>query len=199
MPKAHPKGFRDDVVAVARKADASIPEVARDFRISESRLRNWLSKADAEDGPRPGVTEKESTELRELTRRNRLLEQENEVLRRAAAYGRRRDPVTVTCQVWKLARQPCHRSVGPRELDLAYLANAVLDAHVDDREYGYRLLADEARRPARRSVTKRCGGSVATDSGSVATSSGVARSESDAGRRQAAGPASARRQGCPDR
>ncbi len=86
MPRAHPKEFRDDVVAVARKGDASIPEVARDFGISESCLRNWLSKADVEDGHRPGVTEKESVELRELRRRNRLLEQENEVLRRAAAY-----------------------------------------------------------------------------------------------------------------
>ena len=86
MPRAHPKEFRDDVVAVARKGGASIPEVARDFGISESCLRNWLSKADVEDGRRPGVTEKESAELRELRRRNRLLEQENEILRRAAAY-----------------------------------------------------------------------------------------------------------------
>jgi transposase len=86
VPRAHPKEFRDDVVAVARKGGASIAEVAKDFGISESCLRNWLSKADVEDGRRPGVTEKESTELRELRRRNRLLEQENEVLRRAAAY-----------------------------------------------------------------------------------------------------------------
>ena len=86
MPRAHPKEFRDDVVAVARKGDSTIGEVARDFGISESCLRNWLSKADVEDGRRPGVTEKESVELRELRRRNRLLEQENEVLRRAAAY-----------------------------------------------------------------------------------------------------------------
>ena len=86
VPKAHPKEFRDDVVAVARKGQAPLSEIAKDFGISESCLRNWLSKADVDDGRRPGVTEKESTELRELRRRNRLLEQENEVLRRAAAY-----------------------------------------------------------------------------------------------------------------
>jgi transposase-like protein len=45
-----------------------------------------MKKADVEDGNRPGVTAKESVELRELKKRNRLLEQENEVLRRAAAY-----------------------------------------------------------------------------------------------------------------
>jgi transposase len=86
VPKPHPKEFRDDVVAVARKGDAPISQVAKDFGISESCLRNWLAKADVEEGRRPGVTAAESAELRELRRRNRLLERENEVLRRAAAY-----------------------------------------------------------------------------------------------------------------
>ena len=86
VPRPHPKEFRADVVAVAREGEASIAEVAKDFGISESCVRNWLAKADVEDGHRPGVTNAESAELRELKRRNRLLEQENEVLRRAAAY-----------------------------------------------------------------------------------------------------------------
>jgi transposase-like protein len=86
VPKPHPKEFRDDVVAVARKGEAPIAEIAKDFGISESCLRNWLAKAGVGDGLRPGVTAGESAELRELKRRNRLLEQENEVLRRAAAY-----------------------------------------------------------------------------------------------------------------
>ena len=86
MPKAHPKEFRDDVIAVARKGDVSIAEAAKDFGVSESCLRRWLQLADIEDGHRPGVSQADSTELRELKRRNRLLEQENEVLRRAAAY-----------------------------------------------------------------------------------------------------------------
>ena len=86
MPAPHPKEFRDDVVAVARRGDAPLSQVAKDFGISESCLRNWLRAADVEDGARPGVTRQDSDELRELKRRNRLLEQENEVLRRAAAY-----------------------------------------------------------------------------------------------------------------
>jgi transposase len=86
VPRPHPKEFRDDVVAIARKSEAPISQVARDFGISESCLRNWLHAADVEDGKRPGVKAEESAELRELRRRNRLLEQENEVLRRAAAY-----------------------------------------------------------------------------------------------------------------
>ena len=86
MPKPHPREFRDDVGAVARRGDAPVSQVAKDFGISESCLRNWLNRADVEDGRRPGTTAAESAELRELKRRNRLLEQENEVLRRAAAY-----------------------------------------------------------------------------------------------------------------
>jgi transposase len=86
MPKAFPRQFRDDVVAVARKGEAPVSQIAKDFGISESCLHRWLQAADVEDGVRPGVTAAESLELRELKKRNRLLEQENEILRRAAAF-----------------------------------------------------------------------------------------------------------------
>jgi transposase-like protein len=86
MPKPYPREFRDDVVAVARRGEAPVKQIAKDFGISESCLNNWMRAADVEDGMRPGVTREESEQLRELRRRNRLLEQENEVLRRAAAY-----------------------------------------------------------------------------------------------------------------
>ena len=86
MPKAFPMEFRRDVVAVARKGEAPLSQIARDFGISESCLHRWLKLADADDGIGPGVTSSESAELRELRKRNKPLEQENEILRRAAAY-----------------------------------------------------------------------------------------------------------------
>lgn len=86
MPKPYPREFRDDVVAVACRGEAPVKQIARDFGISESCLNNWMRAAAVEAGKRPGVTREESEQLRELRRRNRLLEQENEVLRRAAAY-----------------------------------------------------------------------------------------------------------------
>ena len=86
MPKAFPAEFRRDVVAVARKGEAPITQIARDFGISQSCLTRWLKLADIEDGNRPGATQQESAELRDLKKRNRQLEQENEILRRAAAY-----------------------------------------------------------------------------------------------------------------
>lgn len=86
MPKAFPLEFRRDVVAVARQSDAPIAQVARDFGISESCLQRWLKLDDVEEGRRPGTTQAEAAELREAKKRIRLLEQENEVLRRAAVY-----------------------------------------------------------------------------------------------------------------
>ena len=88
MPRPYPQEFRDDVVRVARQrpAGVTIKQVAQDFGISESCLTNWMTQADREDGNRPGPTREDLAELRELRRRNKLLEQENEVLRRAAAY-----------------------------------------------------------------------------------------------------------------
>ena len=86
VPKPYPKEFRDDVVAVARQGQSSLKQIAKDFGISEGSLANWMKQADIEDGRRPGLTDADRAELRELKKRNRLLEQENEVLRRAAAY-----------------------------------------------------------------------------------------------------------------
>jgi hypothetical protein len=56
-------------------------------------------------------------------------------------------PVTVTCRVLKLARQPYYRwvacPISDAEWDEAHLVNALFDAHRDDPEFGYRFLADE--------------------------------------------------------
>lgn len=86
MPKAFPEEFRRDVVAVARKRESTLIQIAKDFGISEACLHRWLKIADVEDGVRPGVTTVEATELRDARRRIRVLEQENEILRRAAAF-----------------------------------------------------------------------------------------------------------------
>ncbi|MGY2093528.1 transposase [Nocardia gipuzkoensis] len=88
MPKPYPQEFRDDVVRVARNREdgVTLDQVAADFGIHPMTLSKWMRQADIDEGKKPGVSSSESDELRELRRRNRLLEQENEVLRRAAAY-----------------------------------------------------------------------------------------------------------------
>src|SRR3954471_23338042 len=118
VPKPFPKEFREDVVRVARSSDASVAEVAKDFGISESCLHRWLALDDIEAGKRPGVTQSESAELRELRKRNRLLEQENEVLRRARCICRRR-----TCRAARgndvPARPRAGRRRDPRDGDVS--------------------------------------------------------------------------------
>lgn len=86
MPKAFPPEFRRDVVAVARKGEAPVSQIAKDFGVSESCLHRWLNLADLEDGAQPNATSPDSVELREAKKRVRVLEQEVEILRRAAAY-----------------------------------------------------------------------------------------------------------------
>ena len=94
MPKPFPKEFRRDVIAVARQGDQSIAQVARSFGVSESCLARWLKIADREDGLSGGASSPGAAgpggdleaENRELRRRTKQLEQENEILRRATAY-----------------------------------------------------------------------------------------------------------------
>jgi transposase len=87
MPKAFPKEFREDVIRVYKDSDASMAQVAKDFGISPSCLKRWLS-IDERNSSRSGAASSagESDALREANKRIKLLEQENEVLLRAAAY-----------------------------------------------------------------------------------------------------------------
>lgn len=88
VPKPYPQEFREDVVRVARNREdgVTLDQIASDFGIHPMTLSKWMRQADIDEGNKPGTGSDESAELRELRRRNRLLEQENEVLRRAAAY-----------------------------------------------------------------------------------------------------------------
>lgn len=88
MPKPYPSEFRDDVVRVARSRESgvTIEQIARDFGVHPMTLQKWLRRADIDEGTKPGQSRIDSIENRELRKRVRLLEQENEVLRRAAAY-----------------------------------------------------------------------------------------------------------------
>jgi len=86
MPKKFPPEFKRDVVAVARRRNVPLEEVAADFDISISSLHRWMRQADVDDGIKDGLTTAEQEELVRLRREKRRLEMENEILRRAAAY-----------------------------------------------------------------------------------------------------------------
>ncbi|HJF14614.1 MAG TPA: transposase [Enteractinococcus helveticum] len=88
MPTPFPKEFRDDVVHVTLNRDAGVTlaQIARDFGIHVGTLDKWMRQARTEADEQSGVTTSAHDELKELRKRNRLLEEGNEVLRRAAAY-----------------------------------------------------------------------------------------------------------------
>lgn len=78
MPKPFPAEFRADVIAVARKGEAPLRQIAKDFGISEACLHRWLKIADREDGAgRPAsaaASEDVAAQLREAHKRIKLLE-----------------------------------------------------------------------------------------------------------------------------
>lgn len=122
MPKPFPAEFRRDVIAVAHQGNQSMAQVARSFGISESCLNRWLRIADREDGigDSTGGTSASAlssaaaadgdleAENRELRRRTKQLEQENEILRRATAYFAR-DVLPKRCTRWS-STSPMTRS-----------------------------------------------------------------------------------------
>ncbi|QKS17893.1 IS3 family transposase [Curtobacterium sp. Csp2] len=180
MVKAYPEEFRRDVIAVARKGETSVRQVAKDFGVSESCLARWLRLADRDDGTgaaaSPSVRAVEQAELREAQKRIRLLEQENEILRRAAAYFAQfatpkmiyplvleladdRIPVAVACRVLGFSKQAFYRwrasPVTERDWADAHLTNAAVDAHRDDPTFGYRFIADDLAAAGHRASERR--------------------------------------------
>jgi len=86
MPAPHPPEFRRRAVELARLREKPIREIANDLGISESCLRNWVSRADVDEGRKEGLTTDERAELVRLRRELRVKEMEIEILKRASAF-----------------------------------------------------------------------------------------------------------------
>jgi transposase len=87
VPSPHPPEFRRRAIELGRERSKPIAELAKDLRISESCLRNWIAQAEVDEhGSETQLTSKDKKELAELRRDKRRLEIEVEILKRAAAY-----------------------------------------------------------------------------------------------------------------
>nr|WP_141319592.1 transposase [Cellulomonas uda] len=86
VPAAKPPEFRRRAVDLARSGQQPVRKVASDLGISESCLRRWMAQDDVDTGRREGISTDERRELVELRRRNRVLEMEVEILKRASAF-----------------------------------------------------------------------------------------------------------------
>ncbi len=86
MGRRYPAEFRQRAVELARQREQPLRQLATDLGISGQTLHNWLKQADIDEGRREGLTTEERAELVRLRRANRVLEMENEILKRAAAF-----------------------------------------------------------------------------------------------------------------
>jgi transposase len=88
MPKIPPYSleFRQEAVRLLRSSGRSIPQLARELGCSPQSLRNWARQIDVDDGKAAGLTTDEREELGRLRRELRVVTEEREILKKAAAF-----------------------------------------------------------------------------------------------------------------
>ncbi len=78
--------FKADIVERCRRGDRSVGQVAKDFDLTETAVREWVKQAEVDTGERAGLSSDEVRELAELRRENRRLREDVEILKRATAF-----------------------------------------------------------------------------------------------------------------
>ena len=82
----YPPEFKVEAVHLVQQGERSLAQIASDLGVSEQSLRNWVKRIEIDTGVRAGLTTEERDELRRLRRENRILKEEREILKKAAAF-----------------------------------------------------------------------------------------------------------------
>ena len=86
MSRKYPADYRRQLVELFRSG-RSADGLAKEFGVNAQSIRNWARQADLDEGKREdGLTTEEKEELLRLRRENRVLREEREILKKAAAW-----------------------------------------------------------------------------------------------------------------
>ena len=83
--------FKARTVELVRSSGKPIAQVCRELDLTETAVRRWVDQARIDAGEREGLTSQEREELARLRKENRVLREEREILRKAAAFFARQD------------------------------------------------------------------------------------------------------------
>src|SRR4051794_33837476 len=93
--------FKAEIVELCQRGDRTVGQVAKDFDLTETAVRDWVKQAQVDAGEREGLTSDEQEELAALRRENRRLREDVEILRRATVHstGQRNSAVILSAGV----------------------------------------------------------------------------------------------------
>jgi transposase len=86
MPAPYPEEFRREAVRLLKSSGKSVPQLASELGVSPQSLRNRAGQFEVDEGRAEGLTSREREELRRLRRENKILAEEREILKKAAAF-----------------------------------------------------------------------------------------------------------------
>ena len=78
--------FKAQTVELVRTSGKSVGDVCRELDLTETAVRRWVAQAEIDSGRRDGLTTAEREELAHLRKEVRVLREERDILKKAAAF-----------------------------------------------------------------------------------------------------------------